>query len=408
MAINDLVVYSHRRWGFVYQRPQHLLARLAPDWRVHFIEEPVYTDGPARLEHSSPSPGVTVVVPHTPVAVPGFHDDQIAVLEPLLAAYLQAHDAHGGVAWMYTPMALPLMKTAQASVVVYDCMDELAAFKDAPRQLRQRETALMRRADVVFTGGPSLYQAKRHLHPRVHCLPSAVDAEHFSPARLQPGSAQARLAQALQGALPGPRLGYYGVIDERLDLALIEHLADARPHWQIVMVGPVVKIDPDRLPQRPNLHWLGMQDYATLPYLVAGWDLCLMPFALNESTRFISPTKTLEYMASEKPVVSTPVHDVVQLYGAQVALANAGKAFVDACQTLLAETAQARQRRAEAMLQTVFTRSWDHTVAEVNRLLRAACAGVEVALEADDSAAAAAAAAAATGTHSAAPRRMSL
>lgn len=379
---NDLVVYSHLRWGFVFQRPQHLMSRLARrGWRIHFIEEPVRTDGPARLECHSPLPGVTVVVPHTQVAAPGFHDDQIAVLQPLLAQHLQAERALDGVAWLYTPMALPLMKTAQARVVVYDCMDELTAFKDAPRQLRQREIALMKRADLMFTGGPSLYAAKRDQHPDVHCLPSAVDAEHFSPAGLQAHSAPGQLALALQGGLARPRLGYYGVIDERLDLALVAHLADARPAWQIVMVGPVVKINPSNLPQRPNLHWLGMQDYDTLPYLMAGWDLCLMPFAINEATRFISPTKTLEYMAGEKPVVSTPVHDVVQLYSGFVAVAPAGDAFVDACQALLDESAELRRQRAEAMLNAVFSRSWDHTVTAVHRLLEASCRQVDSQLD---------------------------
>jgi len=394
MARHDLVVFSHLRWGFVYQRPQHLMSRLAArGWRVHFIEEPVRTDGPARLECHSPLPGLTVVVPHTPVAAPGFHDDQIALLQALLSSHLQARRATGGVAWLYTPMALPLVATAEPQVVVYDCMDELAAFKDAPRQLRQREVALMKRAALMFTGGPSLYEAKRHLHPQVHCLPSAVDAGHFAPGRLQPGSAPAQRALALQGHLPRPRLGFYGVVDERLDLALVAHLADARPAWQTVMVGPVVKIDPQSLPQRPNLHWLGMQDYATLPHLMAGWDLCLMPFALNESTRFISPTKTLEYMAGEKPVVSTPVPDVVQLYSPLVAVAPAGDAFVAACQALVDEPPAARGRRAEAMLNTVFSRSWDHTVAAVHQLLESACQRSE------------AEPAAATGTSDAVPLR---
>lgn len=381
-AHNDLVVYSHLRWRFVFQRPQHLMSRLAArGWRVQFIEEPVHTDGPARLVCHTPLPGVTVVVPHTQVPAPGFHDDQIAVLEPLLAQHLQAQGALGGVAWLYTPMALPVMKTAQARVVVYDCMDELAAFKDAPRQLRQREIALMKRADLMFTGGPSLYAAKRDQHPHVHCLPSAVDVEHFAPGRLEAASAPGQRALALQGALPRPRLGFYGVIDERLDLDLVAHLADARPGWQIVMVGPVVKIDPQRLPQRPNLHWLGMQDYETLPYLMAGWDLCLMPFAMNESTRFISPTKTLEYMAGKKPVVSTPVHDVVQLYSGLVAVAPAGDAFVDACQAMLDESAQLRRQRAEAMLDAVLSRSWDRAVEAVHQLLAARCLHVDAWLD---------------------------
>ncbi|HPU54130.1 MAG TPA: glycosyltransferase [Burkholderiaceae bacterium] len=402
MASNDLVVYSHLRWGFVHQRPQHLMSRLAVrGWRVHFIEEPVYTEGPARLDCHSPMPGVHVVVPHTPVPAAGFHDDQIAVLEGLLAKHLEDQRATGGVAWLYTPMALPVMKTARARVVVYDCMDELSAFKDAPRQLRQREIALTKRADLIFTGGPSLYLAKRGLHPHVHCLPSAVDAEHFAPSRLRFDSAPAARARMLQYSMPQPRLGFYGVIDERLDVDLVAHLADARPGWQIVMVGPVVKIDPARLPKRPNLHWLGMQDYDTLPYLMAGWDVCLMPFAMNESTRFISPTKTLEYMAGGKPVVSTPVHDVVQLYGTVVAVAPAGDAFVDACQAMLDEPVLRIRQRAEAMVNTVLLRSWDYSVAAVQLLLEEAFLRTEDASNLLEPTAA-------TGTHNTVPMRQSV
>jgi UDP-galactopyranose mutase len=248
-------------------------------------------------------------------------------------------------------------------------MDELASFTDAPRQLRQRESALMKTAALVLTGGPSLYEARRDLHPRVVCLPSAVDAAHYAPAHLVAGSAPAREAERLQGGLPHPRLGYFGVIDERLDTALIAQVADAHPDWSLVLAGPVVKIDPQSLPQRPNIHWLGMQPYGRLPYLLAGWDVALMPFATNESTRFISPTKTLEYMAGERPVVSTPVRDVVSLYGTAVEVAADGAAFVAACEAVLAESAAARCERAIAMLQLVATHSWQHSADQVHMLV---------------------------------------
>ncbi len=367
-----LVVFSHLRWSFVYQRPQHLLSRLAGRWRVVFVEEPVHADGPARLQCQQHGPHLTVLVPHTPVRAAGFHDDQLAVLEPLLGSHLRQQGIAEAVVWLYTPMALPLVKMLDLRCLVYDCMDELAAFKDAPRQLRQRETALLKRADVLFTGGPSLYQAKRELHANAHCIPSSVDAAHYEPGRLVPGSEHALAAEALQGALPRPRLGYFGVIDERLDLSLVAAVADAHPEWQLVMVGPVVKIAQEALPQRPNILWLGMQPYDRLPYLLAGWDLCLMPFALNESTRFISPTKTLEYMAGEKPVVSTPVNDVVLLYGSAVQVAQGRDGFVLACEQVLAETPAARCRRAMEMLNLVSSQSWDRSAECVHALITAA------------------------------------
>ncbi|HEV7912480.1 MAG TPA: glycosyltransferase, partial [Albitalea sp.] len=319
-----LIVFSHLRWDFVWQRPQHVLSRLARHHPVLFVEEPVRSEGPPRLERIAASPQLEVLRPHTANAGPGFADDQMAAIREMLATHLQQQGITEYAVWFYTPMALPLLEGLCPQAVVYDCMDELSAFKNAPAPLRERETQLLQRADVVFTGGPSLYDAKRSRHPNVLCLPSAVDAEHYSPARASVDAPAMQRAQALQSGIAHPRLGFFGVIDERLDIGLIDDLASAHPDWQMVMVGPVVKISPDQLPRRPNIHWLGQQPYGLLPQLVAGWDVCLLPFALNESTRFISPTKTLEYMAAQKPVVSTPVRDVCVLYGDHVRIAAAG------------------------------------------------------------------------------------
>lgn len=372
LSMQTLIVFSHLRWGFVYQRPQHLLSRLAREYRVLFVEEPVYggDTGPARFEIVEAAPNVTVLRAHTPVEAPGFHDDQLSLLRPLLAEQLRNQGITDYIAWFYTPMALPLIAELQPpQAVVYDCMDELSAFKDAPRQLRQRETALLKIAGVVFTGGPALYAAKRGLHANLHCLPSAVDAAHYAPAGLDRDSEEALAAARLQADIPAPRLGYFGVIDERLDLALIARLAEARPDWQIVMAGPVAKISPESLPQRPNIHWLGMQPYERLPHLVAAWHVCLMPFALNEATRFISPTKTLEYMAAEKPVVSTAVPDVVALYGDVVNVAQDHGGFVEACEAMLAEGGRARGARLAAMESTVARISWDAAAATVSHMV---------------------------------------
>ncbi len=366
-----LLVFSHLRWGFVFQRPQHLLTRLAPHLKVCFVEEPTRSDGPARIDAVEKADGLEVLTPHTPVEAPGFHDDQLSVLQPLLADFLRERGIDDYLVWFYTPMALPLMAQLRPRAVVYDCMDELAAFKDAPRQLRQRETALMKIADLVLCGGPALYESKRASHANAHCLPSSVDAAHFAPSRLDPASAEARRADALQGTIAGPRLGFFGVIDERLDVELLGRIAAARPQWQFVMVGPVVKIDPARLPRAGNVHWLGMQGYDLLPHLMAGWDVCLMPFALNESTRFISPTKTLEYLAGGKPVVSTPVHDVVGLYGDAVRIARDEADFIAACEAVLAETPAERDARLERARKTVARSSWKRAAERVHELLQA-------------------------------------
>ena len=370
--MSSLLVFCHLRWNFVYQRPQHLLSRLGVDRRVFVVEEPVRGDGPAHLERLEPDTGVTVLRPHTPIDAPGFHDAQMPTLRALIAGFLAAEGIDDYVAWFYTPMALPLLDGLRPRAVVYDCMDELSAFEFAPPQLREREAALLDRADVVFTGGPSLYEAKRGLHPNAHCFPSAVDAEHFSPANVQRGSPEIARAMALQAPIARPRLGFYGVIDERLDVALVGAVARALPACQVVMVGPVVKIDAATLPREPNIHWLGQQSYDALPGFVAGWDVCLLPFALNASTKFISPTKTLEYMAGDKPVVSTPVRDVVGLYGDVVRIAEGETAFIDACRAALAETPAEAAARIEAMRARVALYSWRRTAGEIGRLIDAA------------------------------------
>lgn len=378
-----LLVFSHLRWNFVYQRPQHLLSRISQRWPVVIVEEPVFAGGPAHVVWQQPLPGVKVLVPHTPVQAPGFHDAQLAFVEPLVFDALRQLGIRPSVHWLYTPMALPLLGRLPGECLVYDCMDELAAFKDAPAQLRDRERTLLRLADVVFTGGPSLFEAKRQFHANVHCVPSSVDVTAFSPDGLDANGPLAQRAAHLQRALPRPRLGYFGVIDERLDLGLVALLADRHPEWSIVMVGPVAKIDPATLPLRPNLHWLGMQPYELLGHLLAGWDLCLMPFALNEATRFISPTKTLEYMAGAKRVVSTPVPDVVALYGHAAEVAHSSREFVAACERTLCESAAQRAEKSEQMRLTVATQSWDYCAEticrQISRSLAARRPGSQVA-----------------------------
>ncbi|PAW37348.1 amine oxidase [Pantoea vagans] len=359
-----LIVFSHLRWGFVFQRPQQLLTRLAQHYRVLFVEEPVWQAGPPGLHQSSPAANITVIQPHTDSDAPGFHDSQIAPLLLLLTPLLEEDDQP--LIWFYTPMALPLLTPFDPALVIYDCMDELSAFQNAPRQLQQRESALMTRADLVFTGGSSLYEAKRDKHAQVYCFPSSVDAIHFEQARDRTNR------HPLQDAIPSQRLGYYGVLDERIDLPLIAALADSHPEWQIIMVGPVVKIDPASLPQRPNIHWLGQQPYQALPQFLAGWDVCLMPFAINASTRYISPTKVLEYMAAQLPIVSTAIVDVARHYAEEVAVAETHAEFIAACEQAMAISAAERLALAGRMQAKVDVTSWDRTAEQIHGLIQQA------------------------------------
>jgi UDP-galactopyranose mutase len=368
-----VVAYCHLRWDYVRQRPQHLLSRLARHVRVFFVEPPRHGDGAPRLDESEPLPGLTLLTPRTALRdVGAFADAQHALVAPLVSARLhrEAIDGDRSVGLLTTPLALPLALSWPSRCLVYDCMDEAAA----PADMRQRllEQALLERAALVITAGPSLYAAHRKRHANVHCVPSSVDAAHFDASTLDAADPEHAAALALQGTLPRPRLGYFGVIDERVDMELLAALADRHAGWQIVLVGPVARIDRAALPRRANMHWLGMQPYARLPHLLDGWDLALLPYRINQATRYVSPTKTLEYLAGGKPVVSTPIDDVVLLHGSVVTVARDTSAFVAACERLLAERADVRCRRQIEMLVTVALQSWDRSAADVLRLIEAA------------------------------------
>ncbi len=362
-----LIVFCHLRWDFVFQRPQHLMTRLAEHYDILFVEEPVYSEGQPYLKKTAVAPNITVCQPHTAIHAPGFHDDQIPTLQTMLADLVP--DGEQPVVWFYTPMALPLLQGLNPSKVIYDCMDELAMFKNAPKQLLQRESALLNMADVVFTGGPSLYQSKRDRHANAHCFSSSVDAKHFRQALNRD------ISHPDQAHIPHPRLGFYGVIDERFDVDLVSNMADAHPEWQIVLVGPVVKIDPATLPKQPNVHYMGQRTYDQLPKFLAGWDLCLLPFAMNDSTKFISPTKVLEYMAAELPAVSTPITDVKVPYGDVVAIAATPEEYIAACERQLALGDAERQAMAKRMREVVANTSWDLTAARMHALIESAVPG---------------------------------
>jgi glycosyltransferase involved in cell wall biosynthesis len=353
----DLICFSHLRWDFVYQRPQHLLSRAAQTRRVVFIEEPEYGARHLCMETRHEPSGVTIAVPYLPAhAGP-------SELRALVDFFLSAQRLHDYVAWYYTPMALQFTAHLQPVATVYDCMDELSAFAGAPPGLREAERMLLRRADLVLTGGHSLYLAKRDLHFNVHECPSGVDVAHFATAR------QPRVDPDDQADIPRPRIGFFGVLDERLDRDLLAEVAARAPGWHLVMIGPVVKIDPRTLPSAPNIHYLGPKPYALLPSYIAGWDVAMLPFARNEATRFISPTKTPEYLAAGKPVVSTSITDVVRPYGeARLArIADTPADFVEAVRDALCDLPADWLPRADAFLTDC---SWDRIWSRISGLLR--------------------------------------
>ncbi|HEX6373881.1 MAG TPA: glycosyltransferase family 1 protein [Longimicrobium sp.] len=362
----DLLCFSHLRWNFVYQRPQHLMSRFARDRRVFYWEEPVHHDAGPWLHVTHGDDGVTVIVPHLPALDPA---EAEAALRRLLDGWMADEGIGRFVTWFYTPMALGWAGHLDPLATVYDCMDELSAFLYAPPELLAREAELMRRADLVFTGGPSLFEARRGRHPSVHLFPSSIDAQHFGAAR------QPLADPADQAGIPHPRIGFFGVLDERFDAELVRALAAARPEWHIVLIGPVCKIDPAGLPHGDNLHYLGPRSYADLPAYLAGWDAAALFFALNESTRFISPTKTPEYLAAGRRTLSSPVRDVVRTWGDDglVRIASTPEQWVEAVEEALADEGRDEWlRRVDARLART---SWESTWAGMAALIDHAASG---------------------------------
>jgi glycosyltransferase involved in cell wall biosynthesis len=356
-----IVVHCHLRWDFVWQRPQQIFSRLAVHHPITFIEEPMWQGSEHRLDISEPYPNVVRIVPV--LRADEKNDDmdtQYAAVLALLRSALSENPLlsarfESPIQWFYSPMAAAyFLDHFDAAATVYDCMDELAQFRFAPPRLREREQMLMSGADVVFTGGYQLFQSKSRYHSNVHFYGCGVDAEHFKRARLPETDVPAEV-----GRLPRPVFGYFGVIDERLDYALLAQIAQEMPDASIVMVGPFAKVEQQSLPDLPNIHWLGQRAYTELPALVKSFDVCLMPFALNEATQYINPTKTLEYMAAGKPVVSTAVPDVLHHFTPIVDVALTTEEFIAAIQRA------ARNPRAELIEQGIDRAnraSWDSIV----------------------------------------------
>jgi Glycosyltransferase len=368
-AGTSLVVHSHLRWDFVWQRPQQLMSRFAERSRVLFVEEPVYADDvtTASLDVTTPQRGIHRVVPKLPAPLGGQYDESIAVIRELLRALIGPRGSLAGhftrpIHWFYTPMPAPAMIGAfNERGVVYDCMDELSKFRFAPAELIDREAYLMAEANVVFAGGFRLAQAKARRHANVHFFGCGVDVDHFGAARSADLSVSDDVAR-----LGKPVIGYYGVIDERIDYELLRTLATALPDAHVAMVGPIVKVHPDELPRTANIHWLGQRSYEELPAIVKGFDVCLMPFARNEATEYINPTKTLEYMAAGKPIVSTDIPDVVTNFTPVVAVARDQEEFVSAVRMAIASPAPELVARG---IDQARQNSWESIVFRMQRIV---------------------------------------
>jgi glycosyltransferase involved in cell wall biosynthesis len=363
----DIVCFSHLRWDFVFQRPQHLLTRFGRQGRVFYMEEPIRSDArEPTLVTANRGQGVMLWIPHIPAAFS--HEQALQAQRELLDAALARWGVSDFVAWYYTPMALPFTSHLHAAVTVFDCMDELSAFAGAPPEMVAMESRLLAASDLVFTGGVSLYEAKKKRHHRVFPFPSSIDKDHFLKAKL------AHPDPEDQRGIGGPRVGYHGVIDERLDLDLLAKAAALKPEWQWILIGPVCKIDPATLPRRANIHYLGKKEYADLPRYLAHWQAAMMPFAHNPSTRFISPTKTPEYLAAGKPVVSTSIRDVQNPYGVSglVQIADTPEDFVHACAKAMAQGGDRKwHAAAERFLSQM---SWEKTWSAMNDLVVSAFA----------------------------------
>ena len=364
----DLVCFAHLHWDFVWQRPQHLMSRFAQHGRVLYVEDAFYhADNliTPHIEIKERPHGLKVVVVHLPQRLRADEAAADQAQFEVLSRYFSEQGLTNYLFWYYTPMALGKSRQFHPQLTVYDCMDELANFKFAPPALKELEQELFRQAALVFTGGHTLYESKREQHPDAHPFPSSIDKAHF-------GQARGPLAEpADQAGIAHPRIGFFGVVDERLDIELLGALAAAHPMWQFVIIGPVVKIDPATLPRTATIHYLGGKDYQELPAYLRGWDVATLLFADNESTKFISPTKTPEYLAAGNPVVSTPIRDVVRPYGdlGLVHIADNAADFGAAIEKALGQRADADwQQHTDDYLATI---SWDQTWQQMVDLMQA-------------------------------------
>lgn len=359
-----IMAFSHLRWSFVWQRPQQILSRLARTHPVLFIEEPIHDVGPDDepfIEEQPGSENVTVAIPHLR-SQSANEGDAHTVLLGLVRGKIKELEFDDPVLWYYSPMMAEWsLGEIPSRAIVYDCMDELSQFKGAPTRLIENEKRLLDSADIVFTGGYELFEKKRKQHQNVHVFGCGVEYDHFARAQdLGPG-----VPEDIR-AIGKPIAGWFGVIDERMDYELVGRVADLMPDWSFVLIGPVVKVDPSELPQRANIYWLGPRDYAQLPDYCRAFDACMMCFAINEATEFINPTKALEYLATGKPVISTPVADVVRQYSDLITIASDAESFAEGLRRAKGAT---RDERIALGIEKARKCSWEEIVATMEHII---------------------------------------
>lgn len=363
-----IIVFSHLRWNFVWQRPQQFLSRFGEKHPILFVEEPMWdlaAGEQPRAEIQEVQANITTLVPHMPA---GATKDELdgarrEMVRDALKSHPQSNRFQSPLLWYYSPMdAAWSLGYFNSRGIIYDCMDELSLFAGAPAELVEQEARLIKNADIVFAGGKDLSEKKREQHSNVHFFGCGVEYQHFAQAQDSSKPLPADVAE-----LPRPVIGWFGVIDERMDYDLVKEMAEARPDWSFVLVGPVVKVDPASLPQAPNLYWVGQRDYKELPDYCRAYDVCMMPFALNDATRYINPTKALEYLATGRPVISTPVNDVVSQYTGTIAIAKNAQEFVRAIENALEND---QSQHIAAGVSRARECSWESTVAQMEQLIK--------------------------------------
>jgi glycosyltransferase involved in cell wall biosynthesis len=362
-----LLCLSHLNWNHVWQRPQQLMTRFTQHYRVIYVDPPEISANAdtVQLQEISGEQGVRVLHPVFPKQHVESMADYWRLWKELLPVVLDLAGQQV-VMWVFSPYADQLVAQAkpQIKLAVYDCMDDLASFKDGSDEMREREAHLLSLANLVFTGGHSMYQARKDRHPHVHCFPSGVDVEHYrrvyDPSTTIPESV---------ASIPHPQLGYFGVLDERINWDLIAQVAERRPDWHWVLVGPTAKVDPAELPVAPNIHYLGQQQYRDLPAFLKSFDVATMPFALNEATRFISPTKTLEYLAGGKWVIGSSVPDVVAFYSEIVAIADGVDAWIAGLEQIFQASPEDLLKRMERARPVLEQSTWDNIAGRMSALI---------------------------------------
>lgn len=368
IKLKDLICFAHHRWNFIYHRPQHLMSRFAKCFRVFYIEEPVFNALSDHYEISLTSDKVIIVVPH--LQYDHKRPDVDMRTQGIIDKLFATENISNYLLWYYTPLALRVSNHLNAKFIVYDCVNDLSALKSATPELKQLELELLSKSNVVFTAGQSLFEVKKKLHTNIYLFPNSIDRKHFEQAR------SIKFDLPDQDVIPHPRIGFFGVIDERLDIALLENVSRLRPNWHFIMIGPVEKMEPSSLPNFHNIHYLGIKTYNELPHYLAGWDLAMIPFVHNESTRFISPAKTPEYLAAGKPVVSTPIIDVIRPYGNKglVRIAGTPDEFVRVVEGELAN--EDRAEWVELVDEFLAHNSWNKTWSEMMSIIGTSLIGL--------------------------------